>query len=231
MILRSPAKINLTLDILGRDPVSGYHFINTIIQEIPELYDEIEISESETDQTPQKFSSIGTALKLLKQHTGTKKCARITIKKNIPIASGLGGASSNAATVLIGLNKLWNSNLGTAKLEELASQIGMDVPFFLYGKTCYGTNFGEKIVQLPEIMGTDFKLFPVSNQENITKTANMYSNLDLSKCGHQTAKTEQILKNPATLIHNLHNDFETLIPTPKNHHLSGCGPSTFQVQP
>jgi 4-diphosphocytidyl-2-C-methyl-D-erythritol kinase len=242
--LKASAKINLCLDILKRT-ASEYHEIQTVFHEIPELADELEIYETkESNHTstpghliPQAENLAYKALKLLKKTQNIKKNAKIVIHKCIPIASGLGGASSDAAATLKGLNKLWNLNLSTEKLLDLASRLGADVPFFILGGTALGEHFGEKLTPLLPIKCVKFEIdslekWPKTSLRGENKTSQMYASLDLSKCGKNTEKTKRLLEgiekqDPNLIIQNLHNDFETLTPPPKNHHLTGSGPATF----
>ena len=169
------------------------------------------------------------------------KNIEIEIEKNIPISSGLGGGSSNGATVLKALNELLNLRLTVKELESLAAQIGMDAPFFIQGGIAIGENFGEIITPLPKVEGLAFTLIPLAQNSGegalANKTATAYASLDLSKCGKNTDKTialiHAIKTNDSFAIHeNLHNDFETLLekPLPKNHHLSGSGPIQFKFE-
>lgn len=277
--IRAQAKINLCLDVLKKTP-SGWHRIQTIFQEIPEIYDEIEIRAAKNSDnlsmifTPKTLVTksaiqkneiqqnlLGNpstnlaflALKLLKKNYKkqlVEKFASIKIKKNIPISSGLGGASSDAAAVLKGLNKLWNLKIPRRKLLILAAKLGKDVPFFIIGGTAIGTNFGEKITPLPPLKNIKFKIFPKPTYRPgrsaaaIFKTKHAYASLDLSRCGKNSNKTKaliKLLKNKKiskkqlqkSLLANLHNDFQTLKiykNLPSTHHLSGSGPSTFTLQ-
>lgn len=187
---------------------------------------------------PQKDNLAYKALKLLKQTQNIKKNAKIIIHKHIPIASGLGGASSNAAATLKGLNKLWNLNLSTETLQILAAQLGADVPFFILGGTALGEHFGEKLTPLKPIKCVKFEIdklenWPKASTWGENKTAQMYASLDLSLCGKNTEKTKLLLEgiekqDPKLIIQNLHNDFETLIKPAKNYHLTGSGPATFR---
>jgi 4-diphosphocytidyl-2-C-methyl-D-erythritol kinase len=253
----APAKINLALDILKKTP-SGYHEIQTVFHEMPALSDELEFYAAQnndkvstlqanknayTAQLPsQKENLAYKALKLVKTTFKIPKLVKIIIRKRIPIASGLGGASSNAAATLKGLNQLWNLNLSTRALLGLAAQLGADVPFFIRGGTALGTHFGEKITRLPEIKCVKFEIIPASQakKSSISKTERMYKSLDLSKCGKNTDKTQLLIKgikaqNPKLIIENLHNDFETLISEDlekalkKGLRLSGSGPTIFSA--
>lgn len=247
MKILASAKINLALDILGKT-ASGYHKIQTIFQEIPEIYDEIEIiNKKETDhlsiikttspsfkQIPLSKNLAFRALQLLKKTCKiTDKFVHVTIKKNIPISSGLGGASSNAAAILKGINELWNLELDTRKLMQLAAKLGSDVPFFILGGTALGTHFGEKITPLPSIKNIKFKIY-TKTSPNSQKTKNSYAKIDLKKCSKNLNKTQKLLaaienEDTVQITENLHNDFEQIYALPKNHHLSGSGPSTFSA--
>lgn len=139
MVIRSYAKINLYLEILRKRP-DGYHEIKSIFERIS-LYDtlilkprkdtKIKISSS-SKKIPLSRSNLAyQAADLLIKEYNIPQGVDIGIIKRIPVASGLGGGSSNAASVLMGLNKLWKLNIPLEKLSELASQIGSDVPFFV----------------------------------------------------------------------------------------------------
>ncbi|MDP2642739.1 MAG: 4-(cytidine 5'-diphospho)-2-C-methyl-D-erythritol kinase [Candidatus Peregrinibacteria bacterium] len=253
MQITAYAKVNLCLDILGKTP-SGYHEISTIFHEIKNFKDIIEINKTklsdevsiakgvkkspiQTHKTEIKLSEnlAKKALDLFKKTFKIKDFVSIKIHKNIPISSGLGGASSDAAAVLKGLSEIFKLNLSEKRLMFLAEQIGMDVPFFIIGGTALGTHYGEKITKLPDINPSllKIKIFPKSSPLK-EKTSQAYAALDLSKCGKNKAKTALLITaiktgNKALILENLHNDFETLLekPLPKNTHLSGSGPSVF----
>lgn len=246
--ISAPSKINLCLDIL-RKGTAGYHEIQTVFHELPNLADELEIYESkESDHTSiaqgpqntypnrlitQENNLAHKALKLLKSDQNISTNARIIIHKRIPIAAGLGGGSSDAAAVLKALNELWRLNLSTDKLIELASQLGADVPFFILGGTALGEHYGEKLTALKPIKNIEFEIKPKEDSTE-NKTAQMYASLDLTLCGQNAHKTKLLLEaieneNAQQIIENLHNDFETISPQKKGLHLTGSGPSTFKV--
>jgi len=146
----SYAKINIGLRILGKRP-DGYHEIETIFQQIS-LKDEIEITSLQddivlecTDQNcPRDYSNLAyKAARLLKDEIHKSVGCSIKLFKRIPIGAGLGGGSSNAATVLKALNELWDVHLPQDELVRIAEKIGSDVPFFIYGGTCIGQGRGE----------------------------------------------------------------------------------------
>ncbi len=250
MKILAHAKINLCIDILQKT-TEGYHEIWTIFHEIENLHDELKINETKeadhlsTAQSPQNTGSVQLpkmeenlayrALKLFKKWHKIDKNADIHLKKNIPVASGLGGASSDAAAVLKALNKLWDINASTSELMSLGAELGMDVPFFIIGGTALGTHFGEKVTPLKPIKNIEFKItdesnWPESPTKSEDKTASLYSLLDLSNCGQNREKTQAMLRaiegeDSQAILENLHNDFETLYST--KGHLTGSGPATF----
>lgn len=238
--LTSPAKINLCLDILKKTP-SGYHEISTVIHEIPQIADEITIEPSNEQSTTSivnadKNSPIQMednlahkALLLIKRLYKIDTNYKIQIHKNIPLASGLGGASSNAATVLKAINELEKLSLSPEKLESLAAQLGMDVPFFIRGGTQLATHYGENLHPLPSV-----KITLEIHTPTISKlsTAHQYAALNLKKCGLQTEKTTQLIKAIKTqkpIKPYIHNDFSQLYKIPQGHHLSGSGPALFKI--
>lgn len=158
LTLQSPAKINLSLRILGKRP-DGFHEIRTLLCKIA-LSDSVEIA-----RLPDSASTVLTcndpavpvdesnlalrALRLFEKETGTIQAWRIHLEKRIPAGAGLGGGSSNAATVFRGLNQLSGKPLDDGQLHALAAQIGSDVPFFLLDKSAaIGTGRGETVVPM-----------------------------------------------------------------------------------
>jgi len=138
--LHSPAKINLFLDVFGKRS-DGYHDIITVFEKI-DLCDTIRLKSlpsgeikltSDNKKLPLGESNLAyKAALLLKNTYGTSEGVSIHIEKKIPIAAGLGGGSSNAATTLKGLNKLWKLGLGQNTLYDLGRKLGADVPFFIF---------------------------------------------------------------------------------------------------
>ncbi len=147
-------KINLFLDITGQDKKDGYHFIDSLFQEIS-LYDEIIIKKNKIKKDIIEFenhpelsfnSTIHKTLNLLRGNYPINDFFNISVKKNIPICAGLGGGSSNAATVLSFYAKKYN--IPENQTLEIARKIGSDVTFFLYGGLCRVGDKGEKIQKL-----------------------------------------------------------------------------------
>lgn len=156
--LLSPAKINLTLEILGVRS-DGYHELRSIMQPI-DFFDEVTINISGSDgikvncsglEIPEGSENLAwKAAESYLKECGLKLGVDIHIKKRIPPGAGLGGGSGNAASVLVGLNKLTNS-LSDKKLLTIASGIGADVPFFIRSQTALAEGIGEKIRVLKDI--------------------------------------------------------------------------------
>ncbi|MBO8157662.1 MAG: 4-(cytidine 5'-diphospho)-2-C-methyl-D-erythritol kinase [Bacillaceae bacterium] len=154
---KAPAKINLALDVLHKRD-DGYHEVNMIMTTI-DLADRIELEPIDTNEIiissdnrfvpdDQRNLAYKAALKI-KEKFGIKQGVRISIDKQIPVAAGLAGGSSDAAAVLRGLNKLWDLQLNHEQLAEMGAEIGSDVPFCVYGSTACARGRGEKIQELP----------------------------------------------------------------------------------
>jgi len=153
--LRSFAKVNLGLEVLGlRD--DGYHELRTIFQTI-DLHDDVVLRRQPRGVTvrcdhplvPNDPTNLAVrAAEALRRHARIREGVAIEIVKRIPVAGGLGGGSSNAATVLLGLDRLWRLGLGRDGLHRLARTLGADVPFFLLGGTALGLARGDEVYPL-----------------------------------------------------------------------------------
>ncbi len=154
-IYKSPAKINLFLHIINKR-ADGYHNLESIMV-LLDYYDKINISIrndnkiiriSGNENINYEDDLIIKSAKLLQNNSKTNLGVNISINKNIPIGGGLGGGSSNAATVLLALNKLWNINYSINKLQQLSLNLGADVPFFIKEKNAFISGIGEKITAI-----------------------------------------------------------------------------------
>lgn len=153
LVINAPAKVNLYLNLLGRRS-DGYHEVETIIQAI-DICDEltlegardvINISSDDPDLPAGEANLAYKAAQLLLEKSNTNRGARIFIKKQIPQAAGLGGGSSDAATTLAGLNRLWNLDISPRRLIELGKSLGADVPFFISSSsTAICTGRGDEV--------------------------------------------------------------------------------------
>ncbi|CAH2780237.1 MAG: 4-diphosphocytidyl-2-C-methyl-D-erythritol kinase (EC [uncultured Paraburkholderia sp.] len=154
----APAKLNLFLHITGRRP-DGYHTLQTVFQlldwgdtlHFTRRDDGLVTRSTEIADVPPEHDLTVRAANLLKAHTGSPQGVDIEIEKRLPMGAGLGGGSSDAATTLLALNRLWNLNLPRQELQELALKLGADVPFFVFGKNAFAQGVGEAldVVQLP----------------------------------------------------------------------------------
>src|SRR5690625_1441494 len=154
---KAPAKINLSLDILGKRD-DGYHEVEMIMTTI-DLYDRIELHSLAEDKikvslwsryVPNDERNLAyKAAVALKQACNITKGAHIKIEKNIPVSAGLGGGSSDAAAVLRGLNKIWSLGLSLNELAHIGATIGSDVPFCVHGETAIASGRGEIVEKLP----------------------------------------------------------------------------------
>ena len=180
----APAKLNLFLHVINKR-TDGYHNIQTIFQLI-DLCDSIfiKINTSGTIRRVSEHSMIQEnddltikAAQLLKPFAENKFGADIFIKKNIPMGAGLGGGSSDAATTLIALNNLWRCKLKQRKLQELALELGADVPFFIFGQNAWAEGVGEKLSPFCNPMQNYLIIAP--NERVSTKE--VFESLELTK--------------------------------------------------
>ena len=159
MTYLSPAKINLFLHVTSKR-ADGYHNLQTIFQ-LLDYYDEISLDYREdgainrisgNEGIPQDQDLVLRSATILKKISGSKGGVDISIAKKIPMGGGLGGGSSNAATVLIALNKLWNLSLSKEDLMAIGQNIGADVPVFVNCHSCWGEGIGEILtpISLPK---------------------------------------------------------------------------------
>ncbi|MBI5893930.1 MAG: 4-(cytidine 5'-diphospho)-2-C-methyl-D-erythritol kinase [Deltaproteobacteria bacterium] len=250
LTIHSPAKVNLFLKVLKKRS-DGYHDIITVMQPIT-YYDEIFLDVSDGDDIliecdnkniPSDNTNIAfKAAKIFLSKTGFAKKVSIKIKKNIPVAAGLGGGSSNAAYVLMGLNEILNAGLSKEDLMEIGEKLGSDVPFFVFGGSAIAAGRGEKLekIELPKFWYVIINpCFPVS-------TAWAYENLDLTKKQEninipflkkrlKTFSIEDILENDLENVTvKKYPDIENIKASLKNlgakgAMMSGSGPTVFGI--
>ena len=154
--LPAPAKLNLFLHIVGRRQ-DGYHLLESLFR-LVSLSDSVTIDlrsdglisrqTSESNAWPAQDDLVVRAAKALQRSTGVRAGAHIAVEKRIPVGGGLGGGSSDAATVLLALNRLWRTGLTRAQLMQIALPLGADVPFFLLGQAAFVTGIGEQLQPL-----------------------------------------------------------------------------------
>jgi len=189
LLVKAPAKINLSLDVLHKRP-DGYHEVKMVMTTI-DLADRIELVPLASDAikivshnrfVPDDHRNLAyQAAKLLKETFGIRKGVAISITKTIPVAAGLAGGSSDAAATLRGLNKLWQLGLTLDELAELGAKIGSDVSFCVYGGTALATGRGEKIEHIP----APPPCWVILAKPTIgVSTADVYRNLNLQRIIH-----------------------------------------------
>jgi 4-diphosphocytidyl-2-C-methyl-D-erythritol kinase len=147
----APAKLNLFLHVLGKR-ADGYHELQTVFRLI-DLADRVGIAPRADGEI--RYSGefgednlVVRAARLLKKQTGSPQGADLALEKQIPVGGGLGGGSSDAATVLLVLNKVWSLGLNETALLSMAAKLGADVPVFVFGRNALGEGIGERLTTL-----------------------------------------------------------------------------------
>jgi len=148
----APAKLNLFLHVVGRRP-DGYHLLQTLFRFL-DYGDRIRIGVRQDGLirllnplpgVPEERDLCWRAARLLLEHTGCRLGADIGLDKRLPVGGGLGGGSSDAATVLMALNRLWGLDLPRGQLQELGLRLGADVPVFVFGHAAFAEGVGERL--------------------------------------------------------------------------------------
>ena len=249
----APAKLNLTLEVLAKRQ-DGFHEIRSVIQTINlcdnlrfQLSQSMEFKCNLTDWVPEE-SLVSKAASLLREATGCSKGALVEVNKRIPLVSGLGGDSSDAAATLRGLNRLWGLGLSRTELLELAVQLGSDVSFFLYGGTALIEGRGERVTPLPPLSHMWVILVVPSVPRVLGKTGKLYSSLNASHYtdGQITERFVEVVREDKEFTPSLlFNTFENVAFTRRsklsvyrghiekigatNVHLAGSGPTLFAL--
>ena len=251
--LKSRAKVNLSIDVLGKRQ-DGYHLVEMIMQTI-DLYDLIEINEKDNDQITIKSTSdeipldcnnlVYKAANLIKKTFNINKGVEIHIKKNIPVAAGMAGGSSNAAAVLVGLNKLWNLNLSNQQLEKIGLKLGADVPFCINGGAVLALGIGEELTPIkgltkdvcilvckPDLFVSTKEVYECIDSKDIDKRPN---NKFLIEC-LKNEDTRQLAENMFNVLEGVTMDKHPVIQQIKDimtnnralgAMMSGSGPTVF----
>lgn len=248
--IKAHAKINLTLEVLGKRP-DGYHEIVSIIQTVG-LYDTLILEladdlflESDTPDMVTDDNLILKAATMLKEITGVSQGARIMLQKSIPVSAGLGGGSSDAAAALVGLNRLWGGDPSRDVLQGIAARLGSDVPFFLRGGTAMVHGRGELVRPLPAA-DIQWVVILSPNIPVSDKTASLYAALtpDQHTGGLLTRKLEARIRGgsdvpPQFLFNVFDNVVHEAFPGleeywdaftalgAKEVHVAGSGPSLY----
>ena len=207
LYVKAPAKINLTLDVLYKRP-DNYHEVEMVMTTV-DLADRIGLETRKDGQikiisadnfVPDDQRNFAyQAAELIKSTYDIKEGVDISIEKQIPIAAGLAGGSSDAAATLRGLNELWNLNLSLDELAELGSKIGSDVSFCVYGGTALATGRGEKV---QELTAPPTCWVVLAKPKIGVSTADVYGGLNIEGLKHPN--TKQMIKAIET------NDYELM---------------------
>jgi 4-diphosphocytidyl-2C-methyl-D-erythritol kinase len=196
--VKAPAKINLTLDVLAKRP-DGYHEVEMVMTTV-DLADRVDLTLREDGEITLDCSASFVpddirnhaykAAVLLKERYQVRQGVRLYIDKQIPVAAGLAGGSSDAAATLRGLNQLWNLGLSLDELAEIGAEIGSDVPFCVYGGTALAKGRGEQITHL----GTPAPCWVILAKPPIgVSTPDVYGNLRVDKIDNHP-DTRQMLQ-------------------------------------
>lgn len=190
---RAYAKVNLTLEILGKRR-DGYHNLASVMQTV-DLFDTMTFSEStakpgsgeievicEDVQISRKANLAYKTARVLQERTGNSAGCLIELRKRIPISAGLGGGSADAAATLRGLNKLWKLKLSTDELTEIAAEIGSDVPFLVRGGTALVQGRGEDVTPITAAKIPRFLILSpaIDVRGSSAKTASVFSHVNES---------------------------------------------------
>lgn len=180
--VKAPAKINLHLEVCGKLP-NGYHTIKSIFQTVP-LYDELDIELTESENSCQVIcekmklpenNTLNKAYQSFCKATGITQSIQVVLNKCIPSGAGLGGGSSDAASLLLALNEMFDCPLDFSQLEEAALTVGSDVPFFLKGGCALVTGQGEIVESIPARKDLSFVLIYPNEHSS---TAEAYALVD-----------------------------------------------------
>ncbi|NOR44313.1 MAG: 4-(cytidine 5'-diphospho)-2-C-methyl-D-erythritol kinase [Candidatus Delongbacteria bacterium] len=212
-IYKANCKINVHLRIVGKLP-NGYHELETIFQEIP-IFDEIEINSNTMEKITFQSSGMkipdgGTNIctksaEILQKKFNVKKGCDISLKKNIPIGAGLGGGSSDAATVLKALNELWELKLSETELEKIGLELGADVPFFIKGGCAIATGIGEELTTINPVLKDGYILLIYPNIH--INTSQAYRNLNLNLTKNTSNGIFALALDSSRDIHLKYNEF------------------------
>ena len=252
MKIKAYAKINISLDIVGKRESDGYHLLKMIMQNI-DLYDEISIEKQKEDITiscnksyvPTDSRNLAyKAASLFKNTYNIEDGVHIDIVKNIPVSAGLAGGSTDAAAVLKLMNKMFNVNASNEELMELGLKLGADIPYCINGGTALCEGIGEKITSLPHFKDKILVLvkpsFGVSTKEvykafNLDKvrvhpkTENLIEAMEQDNLYYVANNMKNLLENVTLRKHNI------LIKIKEDMNkygavgsmMSGSGPSVF----
>jgi 4-diphosphocytidyl-2-C-methyl-D-erythritol kinase len=206
-VFPAPAKLNLFLHVVGRRP-DGYHLLQTAFRFI-DYGDELSIAVRADgdirritllEGVPAELDLTVRAARALQRETGCRLGADIEIVKRLPMGGGLGGGSSDAATTLIALNRLWGAGLQRERLQQLALGLGADVPVFVFGRNAFAEGVGERLQALRLPPAWYLVLVP----ELAVSTAEIFSAAELTR-------NTNAITIAAFSVGQGHNDLEAVV--------------------
>lgn len=222
MRVRANAKINLFLHVRGTRS-DGYHEIESIFHSV-DLADSLTIEAADDGRieteisyatgapgapVDQRDNTVVTAARALQAHTGSRRGARIAVRKEIPAGAGLGGGSADAAATLVALNNLWDLHLSVAELRGVAEEVGSDVPFCIEGGPALVTGRGEHVARLTA-ESEMWLVLGLSHRPLLT--AEVYARWDAGRTDTATSASMVMALGAGDLEEvaaSLHNDLET----------------------
>jgi len=248
----APAKINLFLHVVGQR-ADGYHLLQTVFR-LLDHYDTVYLKPTNSKEirrtsdipgVPEASDLCIRAAKLLQEHTGCALGAELFVEKNIPMGGGLGGGSSDAATVLLALNRLWKLDLSRQELQDLGLKLGADVPFFIYGTNAWAEGVGEKLqpIELREACyvvltpNTHVSTAQIFANKQLTKDTNLKIMSDFSGTAKSSAENSvngnmkpEFQNDLEKIVCSLYSDIEDCLAWLKQYgdaRMSGSGASVF----
>lgn len=195
IVLDAPAKINWFLTVLCRRD-DGYHNISSLMQCVS-IADSLTLEEADRVEVvtdagiPEQENLVYRAALLMKEKAGIKSGVRIALRKEIPLAAGLGGGSSDAAAALAGLNRLWGLNLSPGELSAVGEELGSDVPFFFQGPAAQVGGRGEIVFPFP--LQRSCTLLLVKPPVGVS-AAWAYAQVDKPRCSQVLTKKDNTIK-------------------------------------
>jgi len=209
----APAKLNLFLHVVGRRP-DGYHLLQTLFRFI-DLHDTLHFTLRDDGAVRRTNVIEGVteeqdlcvrAARLLQKETGCALGVDIAVEKHIPMGGGLGGGSSDAATALIALNRLWSLGLPRARLMQLGLSLGADVPVFVFGENAFAEGVGEKLQPCPLPEAWYVVLFPPVQ----VPTAQIFAHPELTR-DTVSITMRALLERQLRDGQQLHNDLQSVV--------------------
>lgn len=253
IVIKAMAKVNLGLDVLRRRE-NGYHDVKMVMQTV-NLYDTLTLSKidegivitTNTGELPlNEDNLIYKAAKLLLEYVDKKAGVSIHLDKQIPIAAGMAGGSTDAASTLVGINELYNLDLTKEELAEVGVKIGADVPYCIYGGTYLSEGIGEVLTKLPDApdcyvviakpgIGVSTKyVYENLHIETVEKHPDIDGMIDAIKTGSLDGVTEKMENVLETVTIKRYPEIETMKKCllengAENALMSGSGPTVFGI--